>query len=351
MHREHRGIQQQFVFDQVADIERLVGPQYQLEFLIRIARRFADLKVDVGRDFRLERRQTALALTGDSNMQPPDDMWTPPLGLRELEMETNRPEDRIRGTQAPQATCRDFAVQGHALLSQAFGVYQIWKLARHWAREYTGTANAGKSPGLRKFAFFIHMPDPTLILASSSPYRRALLSRLGVSFAAVAPAVDETALPGESASLLAIRLARAKAVALAAAYPGHLIVGSDQAADLAGRLIGKPGTLAQAVMQLEAAAGRVVQFHTAVHLLNSGTGEARSALVTTEVAFRPLRRTQIDRYLAREPALDCAGSFRCEALGIALCERIVGEDPTALIGLPLMALTRLLADMGVDVLG
>ncbi len=189
-----------------------------------------------------------------------------------------------------------------------------------------------------------------LVLASSSAYRRALLDRLGLPYLAVSPCVDESPLPGESASALATRLAGDKAAALAERYPRHLLIGSDQAADLDGTLIGKPETLERAMAQLGAAAGRCVDFHTAVCVLDSASGERRTATVVTTVEFRDLSPAAIASYLAREPALDCAGSFKAEALGIALCRRISGDDPTALIGLPLIELVRLLADFGVDVL-
>lgn len=189
-----------------------------------------------------------------------------------------------------------------------------------------------------------------LVLASSSAYRRALFDRLGLPYLAVSPDVDESPLPGEAASALATRLAERKAAALAGRYPGHLIIGSDQAADLDGALIGKPETLERAVAQLGAAAGRCAHFHTAVCVMDGTTRESRTATVATTVEFRDLSPAEIASYLAREPALDCAGSFKAEALGIVLCRRISGDDPTALIGLPLIELTRLLASFGVDVL-
>jgi septum formation protein len=189
-----------------------------------------------------------------------------------------------------------------------------------------------------------------LVLASSSAYRRALLDRLGLPYIAVSPDIDENPLPGEAAAALAARLAQNKAEALAERYPGHLLIGSDQAAALDGAIIGKPGTLARAKAQLRAAAGRSVDFHTAVCVMDSVSRERLTTTVPTTVEFRALSSADIAAYLAREAALDCAGSFKAEALGIALCRRISGDDPSALIGLPLIELTRLLAHFGVDVL-
>lgn len=187
-------------------------------------------------------------------------------------------------------------------------------------------------------------PRRTLVLASSSTYRQALLSRLGLPFLAVSPAVDETPAVGETGAPLARRLARAKATALAPRHPQSLIIGSDQTATLDGRPIGKPGNREAALAQLLAAAGREIVFDTAVGVLDAASGEWRERVVPTVVEFRALGRQEIECYVAREPALDCAGAFKAEALGIALCRRIESADPTALIGLPLIALVDLLAD-------
>ena len=194
------------------------------------------------------------------------------------------------------------------------------------------------------------MSHKPVVLASSSAYRRQLLDRLRLPYVAVSPDIDETPRPDDTAAELALRLAERKAEALAERYPAHLLIGSDQAAELDGVIIGKPGTLECATAQLIAAAGRSVRFHTAVCVMDSESGERASSAVVTTVEFRELPPASIAAYLAREPALDCAGSFKAEALGIALCRRISGDDPTALIGLPLIELTRLLASFGVDVL-
>lgn len=185
---------------------------------------------------------------------------------------------------------------------------------------------------------------PRLILASTSVYRRELLGRLQLDFTTARPEVDEQALPGEAPSALASRLAAEKAAAVAAHAPDAWVIGSDQVADLDGRALGKPGTLDQARAQLGAMSGRVVRFHTAVSLI--GPDHHLHALDVTEVQLRPLTPVEIERYLAAEPALDCAGSFKCEGLGISLFDAIRSEDPTALVGLPLIALARLLRQAG-----
>jgi septum formation protein len=191
-----------------------------------------------------------------------------------------------------------------------------------------------------------------LVLASTSRYRRELLARIAPRFRQLAPSVDEHPLPRETAAELATRLALAKAQALAPSQPGALLIGSDQAAELDGVILGKPGTAADAIAQLAAASGRTVTFHTALCLVDTRTAQpgVRHALDRTRVHFRHLRREEVERYVEREQPLDCAGSFRAEALGIALFERIETDDPTALIGLPLIALCRLLGEAGIEII-
>lgn len=191
---------------------------------------------------------------------------------------------------------------------------------------------------------------PRLVLASSSPYRRALLERLRLSFAWAAPGVDETPRPGEAPLALCRRLALAKATALAARFPHHLIIGGDQVALCDGIIHGKPGQAAAAIAQLTAASGRTVHFLTAVAVLDSASGWSAVDVVPCAVLFRSLGAAQIAAYVAAEAPLDCAGSFKAEGLGIALIERLECDDPTALTGLPLIALSTLLAQAGVDVL-
>jgi len=186
----------------------------------------------------------------------------------------------------------------------------------------------------------------TLILASGSTYRRELLGRLGLAFEAWSPAIDESARPGEAPRATAVRLARAKAEAGAARSPRAWIIGSDQVADVDGRAEGKPGTLENARRQLARLSGRTVHFHTALCVMHAALARRHEHVVTTEVVFRKLDAAEIERYLAREPALDCAGSAKSEGLGIALLERLTSDDPTALVGLPLAALAAILRGEG-----
>ena len=189
-----------------------------------------------------------------------------------------------------------------------------------------------------------------LILASSSPYRQRLLSRLGQPFEARSPGVDETAQDGESPDALALRLAAAKAAAIASAQPDAVVIGSDQVASLGGRALGKPGAAARAIEQLQACSGRSVTFYTGLALRVPGETAPRVHLEPFTVYFRKLRDAEIRDYVNREQPLDCAGSFKWEALGIALFDRMEGDDPTSLEGLPLIALTQMLGEAGYPVL-
>lgn len=185
-----------------------------------------------------------------------------------------------------------------------------------------------------------------LVLASTSPYRRALLERLGLAFSTAAPEVDETRRPGEPPQVLVLRLAEAKARAVAPAHPGALIIGSDQVACIDDQVLGKPGNRERAIAQLERASGQAVVFHTGLCLLNGLTGRAQVLVEPFRVHFRPLSRRRIEAYLDREQPYNCAGSFKSEGLGIALFERLEGEDPSTLIGLPLIRLIALLESEG-----
>lgn len=188
-----------------------------------------------------------------------------------------------------------------------------------------------------------------LVLASTSPYRRELLARLHIPFAVAAPDVDETALPGEAPEQTAGRLAETKARAVAAQFPDALIIGSDQVAVLDNMQLGKPHTHENAVKQLSMMRGKCVVFNTALALFNSRSGNVQNRLVTFSVQFRNLSDAQIERYLAKEQPYNCAGSAKSEGLGIALIERMQGDDPNALIGLPLIALVEMLQHEGVEV--
>lgn len=190
-----------------------------------------------------------------------------------------------------------------------------------------------------------------LVLASTSPFRRDLLARLGMPFDTASPEVDETARPGESAAELVRRLAEAKARAVVGRFPEALIIGSDQVAVLDDRILGKPGTHERAVSQLQAASGRRVDFLTGLAVVDAVDGRAEVLVEPFTVQFRPLDAGMIEDYLQREQPYGCAGSFKSEGLGIALFEALDGADPNALVGLPLIRLVELLGRFGVRVLG
>lgn len=187
---------------------------------------------------------------------------------------------------------------------------------------------------------------PRLILASTSPYRRELLGRLQIPFEVCAPETDESPLPGEQPAATAERLATAKAAAVAGRHPDALIIGSDQVAYCGNERYGKPGTRAKAREQLRDLSGKIAVFHTGLCLLNSQSGRSHVRGVATEVHFRELADAEIERYLDKEDALNCSGSARSEALGISLLEWMRSDDPTALVGLPLIALTSMLRAEG-----
>jgi septum formation protein len=185
-----------------------------------------------------------------------------------------------------------------------------------------------------------------LVLGSSSAYRRELLSRLGLPFDVCSPDVDETPLAGEAPLALAQRLALAKARAVAQQYPKHVVIGSDQVADLHGTPLGKPGTHPRAVEQLQRMRGQTVQFHTALAVMHNAAGLCLQDTATVHVVFRHYSDEEIERYLQREQPYDCAGSAKSEGLGIAMLDRIDSDDPTALIGLPLIRTARMLRQAG-----
>ncbi len=182
-----------------------------------------------------------------------------------------------------------------------------------------------------------HAP-PALILASTSPYRRDLLARLGLPFSVQRPDVDEQAVAGEPPRLRAERLALAKAVAVSALHPGSVVIGADQVASCGASILDKPGNAQVARAQLQAQSGRTVQFHSAVAVVDTGRGTQECFTDVTTVVMRELGAAEIETYLAADQPFDCAGSLRSEKLGISLCERIGSEDPTGLLGLPLIRL-------------
>jgi septum formation protein len=189
---------------------------------------------------------------------------------------------------------------------------------------------------------------PALILASTSRYRRELLERLRLPFDVVSPHMDETALPQEQPADLALRLAQAKARAVAERFPQAVVIGSDQVADLGGEALGKPGTHERAVQQLRRMRGRRVLFHTAVAVQCLDNDFAQSELCSVAVCFRDLSDEEIEHYLRTEQPYDCAGSAKCETLGIALLSAIENDDPTALVGLPLIRTCEMLRQAGID---
>ena len=200
------------------------------------------------------------------------------------------------------------------------------------------------------------MPQPStssagraLVLGSTSPYRRELLSRLRVPFTVEPPHVDETPQPGEARGGLGRRLAAAKAAAVASLHPAAVVIGSDQVADLDGEPLGKPGNHANAVAQLQAMSGRLVVFQTALTVMCQESGFVQHDLAPVRVRFRELEREEIEAYLVAEQPYDCAGSARSEGLGIALLESIANDDPTALVGLPLIRTCRMLRAAGLRV--
>lgn len=190
-----------------------------------------------------------------------------------------------------------------------------------------------------------------LILASTSPYRKALLERLQVDFACDSPDIDESPLAGESVQDMVVRLAKFKAEAVAGKYPDALIIGSDQSAVLDGEILTKSGNFETAVKQLQKASGKHIVFQTGLCLLNTRTGHSQTAGVPYTVVFKSLTQDMIEHYLKKEEPYNCAGSFKSEGLGIALFEKFEGEDPNALIGLPLIKLIEMLENEGFSVLG
>ncbi len=192
------------------------------------------------------------------------------------------------------------------------------------------------------------MPQKRILLASTSAYRRAILEKTALEFSCAAPDIDETPLFQESAEDLVRRLSVQKAQALAANYPGHLIIGSDQVCVIDAKILGKPHTFERACDQLTQASGKQVRFYTGLTLLDSDSGNAQTLCETFDVYFRPLTRDEIMGYVQLEQPYDCAGSFKCEGLGISLFEKLDGRDPNTLIGLPLIALLALLREHGIN---
>jgi MAF protein len=189
---------------------------------------------------------------------------------------------------------------------------------------------------------------PPILLASTSTYRRTLLEKLNLAFICAAPNIEESAYADESAESLVKRLAEAKARALMHSHPNHLIIGSDQVCAIDGKITGKPHTFENAKRQLHSASGRIVTFYTGLSLLDTRTQQAETVCEPFEVSFRHLSDEEISNYLEIEQPYDCAGSFKCEGLGISLFSQLNGRDPNTLIGLPLIALLELLRAKGIN---
>ncbi len=194
------------------------------------------------------------------------------------------------------------------------------------------------------------MTVPLLVLASTSPYRKSVLSRLHIPFKTFTPQVDESPHSNESPTALVIRLAELKARSAKESYPQALIIGSDQVAVIDNTILGKPGSHEQAVKQLSQASGKQVDFLTGLCLVNTDTNQAQTDIVRFSVKFRQLSLTQIENYLHQDKPYNCSGSFKSEGLGIALLEQMIGSDPTAIIGLPLIRLIQMLEADGVSVI-
>lgn len=190
----------------------------------------------------------------------------------------------------------------------------------------------------------------SIVLGSSSPFRKALLEKLDLEFTTDSPDIDETPLDGEQPEAMVARLAKLKAHAIAERHPNSLIIASDQCATLDGEIIGKPGDHETAIEQLNKASGRAVTFYTSLCILNSGSEQLEERVEPFHVYFRELGETQIENYLRKEEPYNCAGSFKSEGLGIALFERMEGKDPNTLVGLPLIELIKILGKFGVDVI-
>ncbi|MCF6354030.1 MAG: Maf-like protein [Candidatus Polarisedimenticolaceae bacterium] len=190
---------------------------------------------------------------------------------------------------------------------------------------------------------------PPIILGSTSPFRRNLLKKLCIDFSTAAPDIDEQALPNESSVELVSRLAFEKSIAVSIHHPNALIIGSDQVASIDQQILGKPGNRENAIDQLLTASGRCVTFYTGLCLLNSFSGRKQVRCETFRVHFRSLERHQIERYIDQEKPYSCAGSFKSEGLGISLFERLEGDDPNSLIGLPLIQLVRMLGNEGIQI--
>jgi len=356
MPRRKRQREQHLVFHERFDAERLgcldrVRSLGIVGFVLRLSAQHHEQRAG-DPHVVIEAAQAALALQLKRTGYPEQEQRTVALVTRTAELEI---EAALRVDQdifeALQAGDRDTAAQFLPAARKLEGI--DYSGCRHKARMIVFPGTRVKDCGSKRsnYAGTYSKPGmgPALVLASSSAYRRALLERLRLSFAVAAPHVDEAPLTGETPEATALRLSEWKARAVGAASPGALVIGSDQVASLDGRPVGKPGNHEAALAQLRAMRGRPVEFHTALCLLDTRSGAVQLENVPTLVQFRDFTDEQAERYLRIDQPYDCAGSAKVEALGIALLARVESADPTALIGLPLIALVRMLEDAGVRV--
>jgi len=352
MARHERQRQHQLVFDDRLRVERRRCDQH-FRFTLRVEPcgfRFVMREQELGalNDRPFDRPQATLAFESYRSVQLDRQRRAPqrigaafdsPLDRRMLIDDTIRQSRKCRGIHR--------SAERFALACEPIGVESRERFQGQAPKRriiaYRTTAVKEMSGKTRRNA-------RSLVLASGSSYRKALLERLELEFEVVPADIDETPTTGESPGATALRLAEAKARTVAEKRPGSLVIGSDQVANLDGKHVGKPGGHAAAVMQLKALSGRTVTFHTGVALCDAESLRCRSVLVDVISTFRTLSDAEIESYLDRERPYDCAGAVKSERLGIALFERISSGDPTALIGLPLIALIGLLRDEGVDVL-
>ena len=368
MSRNQRQGEDKFVFDQFHQIESTRKSQhvvvaFGIEFSgLLLSLHEAEAPID--RQIRTHRLQTPLADQPDAGIHL----------QRQPDLRAARPRRHHLASRAPDH--RDWRVRSHVRMhlveQSAKDLKRMLSLKRTSALgKGRHVQTAGIEIGrihLRQFrpravsARVTEQPRPRrhnrgmpsrrpLILASSSVYRRELLARLGLPFTWVAPDTDETPIDDEPPGTIARRLAKAKALAVAITHPQAIVIGSDQVAMLDGCVLDKPGHFERARLQLMSMSGRQVQFHTAVSVMCMDTGFNQGDLAIATVDVRRLTADEIERYLRREQPYDCAGSAKCEGLGIALLERIESDDPTALIGLPLIRTCALLREAGIDPLG
>lgn len=360
MHGNDRQSEQQLFFDQTMQIQGLFT---NLQGIVTLWQGIGRLpfpehgEIEFAANGKHCRLQTTLANHLDLGVQDTMDDELLLLITPEVEDNGNRAfglHELLADT--PHVRERQLTLEGYAAIRQFARIDLRWNWPIQHKRAIIGTAlrlSKEINPEATPTDLWSTSPEnklmPFILLASSSPYRRQLLERLHLPFTHQSPDIDETPLPGESPRALVERLARAKTAALADQREPTLIIGSDQATAIEGEILGKPLTHERAHQQLTQASGRTLVFHTGLAVLDSRTGECRSEVVDFQVRFRPLDAATIDRYLRVEQPYDCAGSFKAEGLGIALFEAMQGEDPTSLIGLPLIRLAALLRQAGLQV--